>query len=469
MSETKPRLELVRGLGGWAAAAIVVGTMIGTGIFLKPAEMASLGGSLGIVYAAWIVGAVLSLFGALAYAELGAAIPEAGGEYAYLRRAFGPVWGFLFGWTHSIVARPASAASIAAGVLRFWGFMMPSVAAPIHVFDWNYSLSGAAHHFRFVFSWAQPMAILALALITGVNYLGVRLGGRVQVVLTIIKVASVVLIVIAGFAFSKGGGTPLHPLFAAGLRGSVFGAFLATLAASLWAYDGWEDLNLVGSEVEHPERNLHRALVGGVAVVAVIYLLFNAVCFYVLPFTKIATSDHVASDVVSHFAGQGAALWVTLAMVIAGLGSLNSSILSGARVDYAMARDGLFFRIAGGIHPKFRTPANALIFQFILASLFALTGTFEDLTSLFIFAGWIFYGLATIGLFRLRYTEPNMPRPYRCWGYPWVPGAFVAGAVALTINLWLDRPVRCSIGLAMMMTGLIFYRHWRKTQVAASA
>ncbi len=212
--------------------------------------------------------------------------------------------------------------------------------------------------------------------------------------------------------------------------------------------------------MKNPEKNLHRALVWGVVVVAAIYLLFNAVSFYVLPFAKIAASEHVASDVVAHFAGQGAALWVTLAMLIAGLGSLNSSILSGARVDYAMARDGLFFRIAGGIHPKFRTPANALIFQFILASLFALTGTFEDLTSLFIFAGWIFYGLATIGLFRLRYTEPNMPRPYKCWGYPWVPGAFVAGAVALTINLWLDRPVRCSIGLAMMMTGLIFYRHW---------
>jgi APA family basic amino acid/polyamine antiporter len=250
------------------------------------------------------------------------------------------------------------------------------------------------------------------------------------------------------------------------LRGGIFGAFLATLAASLWAYDGWEDLNLVGSEVKNPEKNLHRALVWGVVFVAVVYLLFNAVSFYVLPFAKIATSEHVASDVVAHFAGQGAALWVTLAMLIAGLGSLNSSILSGARVDYAMARDGLFFRIAGGIHPKFRTPANALIFQFILASLFALTGTFEDLTSLFIFAGWIFYGLATIGLFRMRYTEPDMPRPYKCWGYPWVPGAFVAGAVALTINLWLDRPVRCSIGLAMMMTGLIFYRHWNKGQAA---
>lgn len=461
MAETKQRLDLVRGLSGWAAAAIVVGTMIGTGIFLKPAEMASRSGSLGIVYAAWIVGGVLSLFGALAYAELGAAIPEAGGEYAYLSRSFGPVWGFLFGWTHSIVARPASAASIAAGVLRFWGFLMPSVSSPIHTFDWTYNLFGTAHHFHFVFSWAQPLAILVLAAVTGINYLGVRLGGRVQIVLTIIKIASVVCIIIAAFAFSHGGGTALHPLFPSAMGMGAFSAFLAAMAAALWAYDGWEDLNLVGSEVQNPGRNIHRALVGGVAVVAVIYLLFNAACFYVLPFAKVAGSEHVASDVVATFAGQNAAIWVTLAMVIAGLGSLNSSILSGARVDYAMARDGLFFRVAGGIHPKFRTPANALIFQAVLACVFALTGTFEDLTSLFIFSGWIFYGMATIGLFRLRYTEPNMARPYRCWGYPWVPGAFVAGAVALTINLWLDRPLRCTIGLLLMMTGLIFYRHWK--------
>src|SRR5262249_50098317 len=162
-----------------------------------------------------------------------------------------------------------------------------------------------------------------------------------------------------------------------------------------------------------------------VAFVAGIYILFNAACFYVLPLHTVAGSQHVASDVVAKIAGVNAATWVTVAMVVAGLGSLNSSILSGARVDYAMARDGLFFRAVGGIHPKFRTPSAALIFQLVLASMFALTGTFEDLTSLFIFAGWIFYGLATVGLFRLRRIAPDMPRPYRCWGYPWVPGLFV--------------------------------------------
>jgi APA family basic amino acid/polyamine antiporter len=461
MAQEKQPLDLVRGLGASASIAIVVGTMIGTGIFLKPSEMARDAGSVGIVYAAWIVGGVLSLFGALAYAELGAAIPEAGGEYAYLTKSFNPATGFLFGWTHSIVARPASAASIAAGLMRFWAFLVPAVAAPIWVWDWDYHFVGQARHFHFEFTWMQPLAVVALFAVTGINYLGVRLGGRIQVALTAIKVSSVLLIIAAGFYFSRGGGTPLHPLFM-GSRGiGPLGAFLAAMAAALWAYDGWEDLNLVGSEVQNPERNFHRALVGGVVLVAVIYMFFNAVCFYVLPFASVAGSQHVASDVMARFAGSRAAQWVTLAMIISALGSMNSSILSGARVDYAMARDGLFFRMAAGIHPKFRTPGGALLFQAILASLMALSGTFEDLTSLFIFSGWIFYGLATVGLFRLRYTQPDMPRPYRCWGYPWVPGLFVLGAAALTINLWLDRPLRCTIGLALMFSGLLFYRHWK--------
>jgi amino acid transporter len=245
--------------------------------------------------------------------------------------------------------------------------------------------------------------------------------------------------------------------------GAIFSAFLATLAAALWAYDGWEDLNLVGSEVANPQKNFPRALVGGVGFVAVIYLLFSAACLKVLPFESVAASPHIASDVVEHIQGATAAAWITLAMVISALGSMNSSVLSGARVGYAMARDGIFFKIAGGIHPRFRTPGRSLIFQGILASLMALTGTFEELTNLFIFAGWIFYGFAVVALFRMRKTEPDLPRPYRCWGYPWVPGLFVAGALALTFNIWLERPGRSTIGLLLILAGLPFYRRWNRT------
>jgi APA family basic amino acid/polyamine antiporter len=462
---SEKRLELVRGLGAWASAAIVVGTMIGTGIFLKPAEMAREGRTVSVVFAAWIVGAILSIFGALSFAELGAAIPEAGGEYAYLRRGFGPVWGFLFGWMHSIVGRPSSLASISAGMMRFVGFLIPAVGAPlftVHIAG----LGGSIAPYDFAFTWAQPLAVLWLAGMTGVNYLGVRLGGAVQVFLTAIKIMSVVIVIgVALFAPARPAHAPDPFWPAAGASvGTIFAAFLATLAAALWAYDGWEDLNLVGSEVADPQRNFPRALVRGVSFVAIIYLLFSAACLKVLPFESVAGSQHIASDVVEHVIGRGAAAWITVAMAISALGSMNSSVLSGARVPYAMARDGIFFEIAGGIHPKFRTPGRALIFQGVLASLMALTGTFEELTNLFIFAGWIFYGFAVVALFRMRRTEPNLPRPYRCWGYPWVPGLFVAGALALTLNIWIQRPGRSSIGLLLILAGVPFYKMWARRE-----
>ncbi|MGA2812287.1 MAG: amino acid permease [Candidatus Acidiferrum sp.] len=468
MSERRP--ELVRGLGAWASMAIVIGTMIGTGIFLKPAEMAREGRSVSVVFAAWIVGAILSLFGALSFAELGAMVPEAGGEYAYLRRAFGALWGFLFGWMHSIVGRPSSLASIAAGLMRFLSFLLPAVAAPL--FSVHIALPGLSRWiapYDFVFTWAQPLAVLWIAGMTGVNYLGVRLGGAVQVFLTAIKVISVAIVI--GVAFFSPAGTPHAPdpfWPAAGQNlGRVLGAFLAALAAALWAYDGWEDLNLVGSEVENPQRNFPRALVGGVAFVAVIYLLFSAACLKVLPFAAVAASSHIASDVVAHVAGRGAALWITVAMAISALGSMNSSVLSGARVPYAMARDGIFFEIAGGIHPRYRTPARALVFQCVLAGIMALTGTFEELTNLFIFATWIFYGFAVVALFRMRKTEPDLPRPYRCAGYPWVPAMFVMGALALTVSEWLQRPGRSTLGLLIIAAGVPFYRKWQRVSRAA--
>jgi basic amino acid/polyamine antiporter, APA family len=466
---SEKRLELVRGLGPWASAAIVVGTMIGTGIFLKPAEMAREGRYVAIVFAAWIIGALLSIFGALSYAELGAAIPEAGGEYAYLRRGFGPLWGFLFGWMHSIVGRPSSVSSIAAGMMRFLSFFLPAVAAPLFTVHIAIpGLTGWIKPYDFAFTWAQPLAVLWLVIMTGINYLGVRLGGEVQVFLTAVKLASLAIIIGIAFLLPNHVAHSADPVWPSSLSTGLFGAFLAALAAALWAYDGWEDLNLVGSEVKDPQRNFPRALVGGVAFVAIVYLLFNAACLKVLPFQSVANSQHVASDVVEQLIGRGAATWITLAMVISALGSMNSSVLSGARVPYAMARDRIFFKVADGIHPKYRTPGRALIFQGVLASVMALTGTFEELTNLFIFAGWIFYGLAVVALFRLRSTEPNMPRPYRCWGYPWVPALFVLGALALTVNLWLDRPGRSTAGLLLILAGIPFYLHWQKSARAQS-
>jgi amino acid transporter len=434
--------------------------MIGTGIFLVPSSMATSTRSIGLVFLAWMVGGVLSLCGALAYAELGAAIPAAGGDYAYLNRGFGPRWGYLFGWMHSVVGRPCSAATIAAGLLRFTSFLYPEVSRTLLTYPiW---IPFRTFPYDFVLTPAQPLAVCAIAAVTGVNYLGVRFGGRVQVTLTAIKIVAVAAVVALGLSMGRGGVANFRPFLPDAWGAGVWGGVLAAMVAAAWAYDGWSNVNLVGSEVVEPQKNIPKALVGGVAGVMAIYLLANAAYFWALPFTAVAHSQHVASDVIASFAGSRAARWLTMAMVVSALGTLNSSIMTGARVPYAMGRDGLFFRFTGDVHRVFRTPGGALVLQAYLAGVLALTGTFEDLFSLFIFAQWIFYALVVASVYGLRRREPDLPRPYRTWGYPWVPAVFVLGAMALTVNLWIERPLRSTIGLAIILLGLVFYRSWQK-------
>ncbi|HKF53464.1 MAG TPA: amino acid permease [Candidatus Acidoferrales bacterium] len=453
--------ELIRGLGAWAAAAIVIGTMVGTGIFIKPASMAQAAGTVGLVTLAWIIGGVLSLLGALAVAELGAAIPEAGGTYAYMNRAYGPVWGFVFGWTYSIIGAPTSIATIAAGLLQFASFLFPVIGMPLHVFHFNSIFTHAPS--TFAFTWAQPLAVVAIALITFINYFGVRLGGRVQVVLTIIKIAAVVAIIFIGFFLGKGTVTNFHSASAASstVHLGLAAGLMTAVASALWAYDGWINLTFVGSEIKNPERNIPLSLILGVFLVGAIFIAMSVACFYVLPFSQAASSPHIASDVVARATGASSATWLTIIMIICALGTLNSSILTNARVDYAMARDGLFFRVVRGVHPRFRTPANALVFQAILASLLALSGTFDDLSYLYVFLVWIFYAAQTAGLIVLRFKEPNMPRPYKTWGYPVLPIIFILGALALTVNSLMERPGRSLMGIVVMLIGLIFYARWR--------
>ena len=452
---------LVRALGAWAAAAIVVGTMIGTGIFIVPADMARTVKSPGLVFVVWVVGGVLSLFGAFSYAELGAAIPEAGGEYAFISRGFGPVWGFLFGWMHSVVGRPSSVATIAAGLMLFWGFLDPRVMRPIATLHYSLPWSHAPH--VFVFTLAMPLAAVAIVAVTFINYLGVKLGGQVQVVLTFIKVAVIAAVILAGFSFT---GHPIAVGAASIVGQATVGGFFVALVAALWAYDGWDNVTLVGSEVANPARNIPRALVWGVSLVALLYILMSGACFHVLPFAEAAASKHIASDAIARVAGTHVAGWLTIAMVICALGTLNSSILTGARVDYAMARDRRFFRIAGGIHPRFRTPGNALIFQACLASVLALTGTFIQLASLYIFVQFIFYGLATAAVIRLRRREPDLERPFKSWGYPAVQVAFILGALAISTSVLIERPLRAGLGLVAILIGLFFYRHWESRPAA---
>ncbi|HKE08651.1 MAG TPA: amino acid permease [Candidatus Acidoferrum sp.] len=464
---SEKHLELVRGLGPWAAMAMVVGHIIGTGVFLVPSAMARATGSVGLVFLVWIVGGILSLFGALTIAELGAAMPEAGGPYVYLKRGLGPAGGFLFGWMNNMVGKPTSISTIAAGFLIFVGFFVPTVRAPIFTLHLSMPFTGRTS--EFVFTWAQPLAAAAIAFISVINYLGVRLAGRLQVALTSIKIGAILAVVVLGLLFGGHRTSSTQAFLPPALHLGLLTGFLTAMVGALWAYDGWIDLTFAGSEIVEPQKNIPRAVVGGTIIVGVIYLLANTVYFLVLPIEAVAAAQNVASETVRAFAGSRAAAWISAAMVVSAFTTLNSSILTGARVPYAMARDGLFFRVADGIHPQFRTPSGAIVFQGLLACIMVLTGQFEDLFSLFIFAQWIFYALSVASVYGSRHKEPDLPRPYRAWGYPVVPGIFVVGALALTVNLWLQRPGRSTVGLLLILAGLPFYRWWSRKAVAEAA
>jgi APA family basic amino acid/polyamine antiporter len=450
--------HLIRGLGLWSAAAIVIGDTIGTGIFLVTSDMARAVGSVKLVFAAWLIGGLIVLFGAFCYAELGAAFPKAGGPYVYLSRGLSPLWGFLFGWMSSFLERPVAMATLAAGFLRFLGFLFPVVATPLFTRHIAWYLGS----YDYTCTAAQPLAAIVVLAVTAINYLSVRIGGSIQVLLTSLKIATILVIVVAGSLFAKQHAIAALPL-ATPLGFGTISAVLTALVPAMWAYNGFNDLGDLGEEILQPEKNIPRAIILGLLTVGLLYLLANVVYFHVLPLPELARSHHLASDVVQSLAGSRGATWLTIAMAISALGALHVVVLTGARIPYAMARDGAFFQFAARLHPSFRTPSGSLLFLGSMAALLALSGTYEELYSLFVFAVWIFFALTALALFRLRKKEPRLTRPYRAWGYPWTPLIFLVAAIALTVNLWITRPVRSSLGLAVILAGIPFFFRWRKS------
>jgi basic amino acid/polyamine antiporter, APA family len=451
--------ELVRGLGLWSATAAVVGVVIGQGIFLVGNEVGRDTRSAALSIAVWIVGGLLALCGVLCFAELGATMPRAGGMYAYLTRGLGPAWGFLYGWTSSTIVETAACAGIAAGFLRLLGFLVPAAATPL--FFLHIPGPFQAKTYEFAFTTAQPLAAGVIVLVTAINYLSVRSGGRIQLLTSSLKVGAIAALIVLGFVSQKGNfASPVPGSTAIGA--GTAGAFLAALVPVMWVYSGWHLLGPVGEEVENPGKNIPRALVYGMLAVIALYVLANFVYLRVLGITSVARSPHVASDAFEMLVGERGAKWLTIAMMISALGALHVNILTPARIPFAMARDGLFFKFAERVQPTFRTPSGGLLFVGGVTALLALSGTYEELFSLVIFALWIFLSLSVVALIRLRITEPTLPRPYSTCGYPWTPILFLSSGLAMTVNLWLDRPMRSSIGLGIILLGLPFYFHWRK-------
>jgi len=430
---------LIRGLSLTGASAVAVGTIIGSGVFLVAKEMTLGMGTPGGVFMIWVIGGALSLSGALAYAELAAMMPEAGGEYVYLREAYGPLWGFLYGWMQFLIGKPGSLATLGAGFARYFGFFFPGLPGKLVSFS-------------------------LICLLGGVNYFGVKASGAVQEFFTFLKIA-LILGLVFGALFS-GHGSWSNFSTSIPVAGKFTG-FIAALVAALWAYDGWNNVTMVAGEVENPRRNLPLALIVGTAVVGALYILANVAYFYVLPAAKVAAADRVAADVATVFLGNKGGAFVAVAAMVSIFAAINGSILSGSRVPFAMAADGRFFKTIATIHPRFHGPSNAVIFLCAVAALLSLTGTYEQLFNYVIFASWIFYGITAAAVIALRIRRPQAERPYRCWGYPVLPAVFVIVAGALSVSILFENTGRALVGLAIIALGVPAFYYFEKHRKAA--
>jgi APA family basic amino acid/polyamine antiporter len=447
--------ELRRDLGMWTAIAIVTGTVIGSGIFLVPKAMIARVGSPEMVFFVWIFAGLLSLAGALSYAELAAAMPQAGGEYVYLREAYGPLWSFLYGWTQMWVAKSGSIATLATAFFYYLANFWPSADTVFFTAPLPVGPGGGPFEVRY----GQLLAMALILFLAGVNYLGVKFGGGVQVAVTAVKIALIGFIVVAGLLGGVGDVSNFGGSVAT--TGGVAG-FFAALVAALWAYDGWNNVSMVAAEIKDPRRNLPLALVWGTAAVIVIYLLANAAYFYVLAPAEVAEGTRVAADMMQRVFGDWGAAAVSVAAMISIFAALNGSILSGSRVPYAMARDGYFFRSLATVHPERHTPSQSILALSAWAAVLVLSGRFEQLFTYVIFASWILYGMTTAAVVVLRRTRPDMVRPYLTIGYPVVPVLFVLVAFCLVISTLIDSPRESVMGLTLIAAGLPFYYHWRR-------
>ncbi|MBI2900697.1 MAG: amino acid permease [Planctomycetes bacterium] len=428
--------ELRRTIGFWGGSAIMVGCIIGSGIFRTPATIAKETGSPAWILAFWLAGGVLSLFGALAYAELGTMFPRSGGLYVYLNRGLGGPVSFVFGWTFMLITKPMAAAAIAMVFAEHVNLLLGT--------KWDNRI----------------VTCVMVVFLTGVNAAGTGLGSRVAVVLTGIKVLALAGIVGLGLALMKGSGANFA---ATAAPKTLFAALAPVMAAVLWTYDGWSDVAAVAGEVKEPQRTLPRVLLVGTAAVTAIYVAVNAVYLWMVPLAEMRACETVAPLVMERLLGGAGATAVTAMIVVSTLGATHTSILTGARVTYAQAADGLLFRFLGRVSPRFGTPAVSLWVQALLSCAVAwFLGTFERLAGGFVFTMWIFYGLAAVGVIVLRVRRPDLDRPYRCRGYPVVPVLFIAAAAAMTVLSILDSPRQTLPWLGVLVAGAPAYYLWRR-------
>ncbi len=464
-----PELTPRRDLTLTHATSLVVGIIIGTGIFLKAASMAQAVGTPGLVLAAWVAAGVVAMLGALCFAELGGLLPHAGGEYVYLRAAYGEIPGFLFA-CNAFVLGGAAVAAYGAAVAIF--------VSDIHRFDahwYEHTLQLFGVSYRFEFGMQQLIAVGVIAVFAVVNCLGVMLGGRVQTILTVIKVAAIVAVAAGVFFFGESGSwSNLHAPLRSG--GAGLAGFGGAMFAALWAYSGWQFLPMAAGEVREPQRNLPRAIIGGTLLVLVLYLAINASYLYALPFWQVASANStaypqapsVAARAVQSFAGGHAAPLAALLFLISTIGSLNGVILSAARVPYAAARDGLFFAPFGRLHHRSRVPVIALVLLSVWGALLAASGSFDQLTNMAVMSYATFWIPVSLSVIVLRRKLPQQPRPFRVPAYPLVPLLFAVVMVWIVISALLTAPKESIATLVLIALGLPLYPLFRRRAAAVN-
>ncbi len=438
--------ELRRELKLLDATMINVGTMIASAIFIVPATVAQHLPNPSLMLLAWLAGGAVSILGALCVAELSAALPEAGGIFVFLARAYGPLWGFLYAWTASLIINPASVAAIAVGFATYLGFFIPLGPAAIKL-----------------------VAVASIVALTVVNVLGLRLGALVQDALTLLKIAALAALAASAFVLPGGSADHFRPFWPQGSLAGLAGPLSVALVAVLWAYDGWIEITYVGSEVRDPQRTIPRSIMLSMGVVVALYLAASVAYLHVLTPGRMARSALVASDAALVVMGPLGAALVAGAIVVSTLGANNGIILTSARIPYAVGRAGLFFRKMGEVHPGFRTPWVALAAQGGVAVALAASGTYDQLFTYVVFASWVFYAMSCAAVIRLRARAPDLPRPYRVWGYPASPVVFIGFAAWLVANTVVESPVESGIGAAIVLAGVPVYGYWRRRALRPAA
>ena len=445
-----PKLD--RQLGLFDSTMMVIGIVIGSGIFMTTGLMADALPSASLILIAWLLGGLQMLAGALTYAELGAAMPKAGGQYVYLREAYGSLPAFLFGWVAFIAYLSGTNAAIAVAVSEHLGSFYPLFSTETSMFSFGiFSISGGK--------------VFALFLIMGlslINYCGVVFGKWIQNIFTVLKIGTILLFAIAGLFMSSGHHldlslNPTHMGFGAILTGMGI-----ALVAVNWTVGGWDYITLAAGEIKDPKKNIPLALLIGTVVILVLYFLINITYLKAQPMASLAGEVKVGEATARVLYGNGIAGLFTGVIIISMFGSLNGNILVGPRVTYAMAKDNLFFSSAAHVHPRFHTPGNAIIIQGIWACILTLSGTFEELITLVVFVNFMLWIAASSTVFVLRKKQPELERPYKVWGYPYVPAFFIIFSSAIMINTFIASPQQSLMGIGLTLLGIPAYLYWKK-------